>query len=514
MRIKYVIGLDIGTTSAKAVVFTTDGQVVSEHEIGYPTLHPHPSWVEQDPYVIEQAAISSIKIAIGKTTIQPGEILSLGISAAMHSLICIDDSGRALTNSITWADRRSMDQVQELKGSTLGNNIYLSTGTPIHPMSPLLKLMWMKDTKNKAYEKSRKFLSIKEFLTYRWFKETVIDFSIAAATGMFNIHTLDWDDEALEMAGVTREQLSDPVPPTYVFKKIDAQVAKRMGIPTDLPVAIGASDGPLANLGMGAIESGDSVITIGTSGAIRQMASSPKTDSKQEVFCYSVMEDLWIFGGPTNNGGNVLHWLKEVLGEKEAAEAKEVQKEVYELLTNLCQEIPPGSNGLLFLPFLYGERAPHWDGNAKGAYIGLTSEHGKAHLLRAGLEGVIYNLYQISEALNRLAGPTKTLYASGGFSRSPLWLEILADVFGQDIHIPENHQSSAWGAAWVSLLATKEVDSLQGIKDCIPMGKVIAPNPIHHETYCQYYTVYRDLYRSLENSFHQLGAIGSTGQSG
>ncbi|ADU31094.1 gluconokinase [Evansella cellulosilytica] len=504
---KYVIGLDIGTTSAKAVTFTTGGEVIGEHEEDYSIIQPFPEWVEQDPYAIETAALSAIKLSIEKAGINSAQIVSIGISAAMHSLICMSKDGDALTNSITWADRRSVKQSTEVKASDLGNKIYLHTGTPIHPMSPLSKLLWMKENDFEPFKKAWKFVSIKEFLTYRWFNEAVVDYSIAAATGMFNIHKLDWDSETLEFVGLHKEQLSTPVPPTYVFETLRKDIANKMGVRENLPIVIGASDGPLANLGIGAIDAGDTAITIGTSGAIRQMASAPKTDSKQEVFCYSFTEDLWIFGGPTNNGGNVLHWMKQVLGEREVALSTESGEDPYELLTATASTVAPGSDGLIFLPFLYGERAPHWDANAHSSYVGLSSQHGKAHLLRAGLEGVMYNIYQINEALHQLAGTTKTLYASGGFSRSPLWLQILADIFGQEVHIPESHQSSAWGAAWVSLKAVNEVSSFSDIKRAIPMKDVIKPNMANNETYKNYYSIYNSLYQSLKPTFEKIAVL-------
>ncbi|MCD8510781.1 MAG: hypothetical protein LRY73_13525 [Bacillus sp. (in: Bacteria)] len=176
-------------------------------------------------------------------------------------------------------------------------------------------------------------------------------------------------------------------------------------------------------------------------------------------------------------------------------------------MTKLARSAAPGSDGLLFLPYLNGERAPHWNTNARGSYIGLANSHKKEHMLRAGLEGVIFNLYDVSSALNRLAGPTKKLYASGGFSRSPFWLQILADIFGQEIYIPESHQSSAWGAAWYSLMAVNHVEDLASIKKSIPMKEVIQPNIQTHETYAELYSIYKELYGSLEASFDKLATI-------
>lgn len=499
----YVIGLDIGTTSAKSVLFDKHGGVVSEHEVEYPLSHPFPGWVEQDPEVIELAAIDSIKFTMQKSLINPKDLLGIGISTAMHSIICIDKDLNPLSPSITWADGRSYKQAEKLKVQN-GTEVYLNTGTPIHPMSPFVKLIWMKETNYAPYIKAYKFVSIKEFLLARWFNQFVVDYSIASATGLFNIHTLEWDEQALQLAGISREQLSNPVRPTAILEGIQHRISDAMGIAPTTPFVIGGSDGPLANLGIGAISPEDIAITIGTSGAIRKMANHPKTDQLQEVFCYAFDQDLWVTGGPTNNGGIVFRWLREVLGEHEMNIALKQGKDPYDLLMEIVSHVKPGANGLLFLPYLHGERAPHWDANAKGAYIGLSPSHEKGHLLRAGLEGVIFNIYQIGETLERLSGPSNRLLASGGFARSPLWLQILADIFGKEVVVPSSHQSSAWGASWTALFALNEVPSFQAIKDCIPMQNTYLPNEKNHSLYQNLYPVFKETYTALKSSFHTL----------
>ena len=498
---KYVIGLDIGTTSAKAVLFRKNGLVIAESESAYSVNHPQPSWVEQDPIIIEKAAISAIATVIKKGNAMKEQVCAIGLSTAMHSLICINDKHDPLSPSIIWADGRSVEQASKLR---LQTDIYLKTGTPIHPMSPLCKLVWMKENDYQPYKEADMFVSIKEFLLLRWFGEAVVDYSVASATGLFNIHTFDWEDDILEIAGVRREQLSRPVAPTAICQGLPKEIANEMGLKEDTPFVLGGSDGPLANLGIGAIEPGDVAITVGTSGAIRQMASKPRTDEKQEIFCYGVTDDLWIMGGPTNNGGIVFQWMRDVLGEKEVELALSQGGNAYDLLTKLASTVSPGSNGLLFLPFLNGERAPYWDANARGSFIGLTLAHKKEHMIRAGLEGVVYSLYSVGEALERLAGEPVNLFASGGFARSPLWLQMVADIFGHPVQVPESHQSSAWGAAWFALLAVEEVSSLEAIKESIPMKQTIEPNRVSHDVYQELYGTYRQLYAALKPHFFAL----------
>lgn len=489
---KYVIGLDIGTTSTKAVIFNKGGNVVSEHEVEYPLFQPQPTYAEQDPEQIEKAAIHAIYQAVQE--IDQNELIGVGISTAMHSIICVDEDGVPLSPSITWADGRSAEQAARLK-SNEGLDIYLKTGTPIHPMSPFLKLVWMRENNYEAYKKAAKFVSIKEFLLFKWFGKWVVDYSVAAATGLFNIHHFSWEPDALKIAGISDNNLSTVVPPTYVLEGVDQSIANKMGINRKLPFVVGASDGPLANLGIGAIEKGEAAVTIGTSGAIRQMIKKPTLDKNQEVFCYTFTDQLWVMGGPINNGGIVLRWLKELFGEQNE-----------QILTNLASKVNPGSNGLLFLPYLNGERAPFWDANARGSFIGLSLSHRKEHLLRASLEGVIYSMYHVGEALERLADKPTKLLASGGFARSELWLQILSDVFGSDVQVPDSHQSSAWGAAWVALYSLNEVSTLTDIKKSIPMKLNVSPVPVHQKEYEILYHIFKDAYQSLRSHNHALSA--------
>ncbi|MDV2582191.1 gluconokinase [Alkalibacillus haloalkaliphilus] len=484
-----VMGLDLGTTSAKAVLFQLDGTVIAEYEQPYPILTPENGSAEQDPYQVEEATIQAVRHVMDYTNEQ--NLVGIGLSTAMHSLICMDEQGKALSNAIIWADTRSTSEAE-----TLDSSIYLSTGTPLHPMSPLAKLVWLKNQNSPMYENAKYFVSIKEYLLYRWFGEKVVDYSMAAATGLFNIHNLTWDKQALKTAGITTDHLFEPKPPETTLSGINSKVAERMNIAVETPVVIAGSDGPLANLGIGAINPGETAITIGTSGAIRQFSNEPLLDEQQEIFSYSFTNDLWITGGPTNNGGIVMKWVQELLSSGD-------QQLSMEELNALAKTVEPGSEQLIFLPYLNGERAPFWDGKAKGSYIGLTPKHNKEHLIRASMEGVIYSIYHIGHALERLGNHHDVIYASGGFARSNLWLQILADTFGKPVKIPNSHQSSAWGAAWMVLHSVKGYE-LEDIKESIPMRQEIEPQKINHEMYQKIFDVYQGLYQQLRGAFQRL----------
>ncbi|ARK31254.1 gluconokinase [Halalkalibacter krulwichiae] len=490
MSRELVIGLDLGTTSAKAVVFNLQGNVVAEAEEMITSYYPQTGWVEQDPNEIERLAVLAVRSAVEKAQIKEDELLTVGFSSAMHSLICVDHDGDALGRAIIWADGRSTEQAEKLK-QLEGFKLYQKTGMPNHPMSPLTKLIWMKENRYEPYQQAAHFMSIKEFVILKWFGQRVVDFAMASATGLFNLNSFQWDEEALEIAAVSKEQLSTIVPPTECIKGFKSEIAMEMGINVNVPFVIGSADGQLANLGIGAILPGEVAITAGTSGAIRQFSKNASIDHKHETFCYAFSKEYSIIGGPTNNGGIALQWLKELLNYEGS----------FDELTKEAEQVLPGAEGILFHPYINGERAPLWNQQAKGNFFGVTITHKKQHFVRAVLEGITFNLYQIGQALERIAGEPNKLYVNGGLSRSPLWLQMLADVFDKEVYVPESHHSAAWGAAWTGLVSIGKVDSFEEIKKNVPMGDVIKPNKQNHLVYKEIYSKYEKLGRDLSKYF-------------
>ncbi|MDR4886334.1 gluconokinase [Fredinandcohnia sp. QZ13] len=490
MSHEYVIGLDLGTTSAKAVIFTLNGKVVAEAEDLVTSYYPKQGWVEQDPDEIERSAVKAINMAIQQAKVNKEDIISLGISAAMHSIICMADNGEALSQALIWADGRSTKQANELMESD-GLEIFSRTGMPIHPMSPLAKLIWMKEIEYIPYTQSSYFLSIKEYLLLKWFNQRVIDYSMASATGMFNGKTFQWDPEVLSKAGITEEMLSKIVPPTYRLTDINPKIADEMGISSEMPFIIGAADGQFANLGIGAISPGEVAVTAGTSGAIRQFTKGFQSNTKHETFCYAFTDEHFIVGGPTNNGGIALQWLKELLNYQES----------FDHFTAEAKKVGPGAEGLFFHPYINGERAPLWNQQARGNFFGMSVTHKTEHFVRAVLEGITFNLYQIGQALEKQAGETEKLYVNGGLARSPLWLQMLADVFGKEVYVPETHHSAAWGAAWTALVGIGKVNSFEEIKNNIPMGEPVVPNQENHEKYKAIYAKYEAIGKDIIKHF-------------
>lgn len=482
----YVIAVDIGTTSTKSVLFTETGKMLQRIAVDYPLLTPIPGAAEQEPETIFSAVTTTVQQVIETSKINPVEILCLSFSSAMHSLIAVDNQGKLLTKSITWADNRSAKWAEIVQKEKQGKEIYLRTGTPIHPMSPLIKIIWLREEHPEVFAKVAKFISIKEYIFYQLFGEYVIDYSIASTTGLFNLINLNWDREALELASITEHHLSRLVPTTYIFQSLREEYALVMGIPSHIPTVIGAADGVLSNLGVGAIGPGIVAVTIGTSGAIRVVVDRPTCDPQQRLFCYALTENYWVIGGAVNNGGIILRWIRDHLADAEVLTAKTLKQDPYNMLTAIAQTVPAGAEGLIFHPYLTGERSPIWNANARGSFIGLSLRHTKAHLVRSMLEGVVYNLYLVLQALEDFAGEINSIRASGGFANSYLWRQILADVFNQPVSVPDIYESSSFGAAILGLYAIKKITNLEQLSQEISLT-------YHHQPIAKNVTVYQKI---------------------
>ncbi|MCZ7439554.1 gluconokinase [Micromonospora sp. WMMC241] len=489
-----VVGVDIGTTSSKAVAFDTDGRQLASHSIGYPLEEPHPGWAEQDPDLIYQAVLGVIRAVVDELG---GPVAGLSFSTAMHSLIGLDADGNPLTPSITWADSRASAQAERLRAAPSGLALHRRTGTPVHPMAPLPKLVWFAEQEPKLHERVSHWVGIKDLVLRRLAEALVTDHSVASATGLMDIHRLAWDTEALRVAGITEEQLPQLVPTTHVLQGLTADAAVATGLPADTPLVVGAGDGPLANLGLGAVRPGVVACSIGTSGAMRVMVERPGVDPLGGVFCYALTEDRWVVGGAINNGGIVLQWAHDAL-------APELGEDAEEELLGLAAQAPVGSGGLIMLPYLLSERAPHWSALPRGAYIGLTHGHGRAHLVRAALEGVCQQLALVLASVRAAGNEVREVRASGGFARSPLWRQILADALGMPVRFPAGHEGSGFGAALLGMQALGLISSVEVAADLVRIDETVHPDPAAAATYAALLPLFSELYDALVPTFASL----------
>lgn len=503
----YMIGMDIGTTSTKAVLYDLKGNVIAYANNLYPLYRDSQGMAEEDPEEIFIAVTKGLHEIIKKADLTQGKLHGVSFSSANQSLIALDANHKPLTRVITWADTRSAAYAETLKASGQGSAIYSRTGTPIHPMSLLCKLLWLKAEQPDIYQQAKYYCGIKEYIFYRLLGVWKMDISVASGTGIFNIFDLDWDQEALALTGVNATQLPAIVDAYEQSQGIKPQLAAEIGLPVDTPFIQGAFDGALSNLGVGAIKPGEVAITIGTSGAVRVITDHPIIDPKERVFCYALTKDLWVIGGPVNNGGVVFRWARDNLFDAEKNTAALLQEDSYNLLTTIAEKVPAGAGGLVFLPFLGGERAPLWDANARGTFFGLTQLHTRANMIRAVLEGIVYNLYTVLLALEEVVGKPNTIMATGGFSQANLCRHILADVFEMPITTPNNFESSCLGAAVIGMKALGLVDDLSEVKAFVGATETFAPQPENFEAYREMMPIYLRLSKQLQNEYDTIAAF-------
>ena len=453
MRDPVVIGVDVGTTGTKALAVTADGTVVGQGRTATPT----------EPEAIVAGTLDAVRqaVSIRPAAPSPGSRCAARCTASSG----FDADAAAVTPLLTWADDRAAEQAARLRDPALARR----TGTPMHPMSPLAKLVWWREREPETFAAVRWWGGVKELVLHALTGELLVDHGTASGTGLRNLQTEDWDEEALALAGLAAERLPRLVDGTHAVP-----LTSDVGLPAGTPVVVGGADGPLANLGLGAIRPGDVACSIGTSGAVRAAVDEPWVDPAGRTFCYVLAPGRWVAGGATNGGGIVLEWLRDAvapdLGTPEA-------------VLDAAAQAPPGSDGLLFLPHIVGERAPEWLGGARGAYLGLTRAHRRAHLLRAAIEGTCLQLAVVLgdarardgiRARDAAGSPAATSGARSSRPRSTGPCGFASSAEG-----------SGFGAAMLGMTALGIVDSLDRAADLVRITHTEVPDSRAAATYAR-----------------------------
>lgn len=435
-----VIGLDVGTTSAKAVAFGMGSpwRHVSSRE--YPLLEPAPGWQVQDP----QAVVAATEAALAQTVAASAgaEIVAVSLSTAMHGLIGLDEAMAPRTPLLTWADSRATDISQELRRSGVGAELHQITGTPVHPMTPLVKIMWMCRNDPDTWARVRWWAGLKDYLLWRLTGTLATETSSASGTGLMDRATGDWSPTAVQVSGAALDQLP-PILPTTTVLRLSAAVARRLGLPAGTPLVVGAADGPLANLGVDAMEPGVAALSLGTSGAVRMIVPDPPRRLDPALFCYALAPGAWALGGAIANGGIVVRWAGAALAPDLSGPDGHASDD---RLLQMAADVPPGSDGLVMLPYILAERAPLWDPDLAGAFLGLRRVHTRAHMVRAAVEGVALQLSTLVDRLDAVR-PVTAVRATGGALQSELWRDVLAASLDRPLWVADAAEGSALGAA-------------------------------------------------------------------
>src|SRR5271157_5423037 len=484
-----IIGLDLGTTNCKAVALALDGSLAGSAESSHRLISPRPGWAEQSAEEVWQGAQEVLRSVAQKVSSK--DVIGLCLSGAMHSLLPVGADNLPLSPALTWADQRALPQARALRQKTDPHALYNRTGCPLQPLYYPARLRWWYEQDRQTFQQVARFMGITDWLVYCLTGRWVTNYGLASGSGLLDIQSLHWDAEALALAGITPGRLPELVSPFAVLGELLPEVAKTTGLPAGLPVVAGSSDGGLANLGAGAVSPGQSVITIGTSGAVRRVVAEPLLDPAERTWCYLLAERNWFAGGAINNGGLALQWLRQSFYPDLSAESG------FDRLFQDAAGIEPGANGVTLLPYFTGERSPYWDAQVRALIYGLDLKHNRAHLARALLEGVAFCLADVWEALKPAPMTEPAIRLAGSITRSPLWMQILADVLGERLLPLEASDASVAGAAMLGFQALGRAASLEQLAAHITPAPAVQPDPARHQRYLELHRHFQQLYQRL-----------------
>lgn len=489
---KAYLGVDLGTSSVKVGAFSAEGRELCMTSREYPMFVDAAGMSELDPEQVYRSMLEAMEECLAALDI---EVAAIGFSTQLYSLLAVDRLGQPLGRALTWADSRSGVLSHGILNSADIPGIYARTAGRIeHPVTWFAKLTWLSGQRPEWFAPDVRFISIKGYMLYRLTGLWAMDWSDASSTGLMDIHRFDWDDEAVgQVPGLRREQL--PPLRDCVAEAGGLLSGRRERLGLRAPLFMGAGDGMCAHLGCGALADGQYSSTVGTSGALRAGSERPVLDPERRTFCFCLARDFYVSGGAINNGGLVLNWLRDLFPDQWAADvARGGHLNFFALLEEAADEIVPGCEGLFLMPFLTGERAPNWNGEARAVFSGLTLSHDRRHLLRAALEGVMFQMRGVYEALSAVCGPASQILANGGYTSSKLWLQIQADVFGLPVCVSGVPQASALGAAYLAMAGAGAIPSLRTPLPVMTPGAANAPDEARARAYQGIYGEYRGLY--------------------
>jgi len=507
----YMMGIDVGTTGTRAVVVRPDGHVVGaatgDHQ---PMRMPKPGWAEQDPADWWQATIVAVRAALANAGLKGADIAAVGLSGQMHGVVLLDQTYAVIRPALIWCDQRSQAQCDWITAQVGSERLIQLVSNPALTGFSAPKLLWVRDNEPENYARAAHFLLPKDFVRFRLTGEFATEVSDASGTLLFDVTNRRWSSEMLGALDVDSKLL----PRAYESPEITGQITRETALVTGLkagtPVVGGGGDQASSAVGNGIVLPGLTSATLGTSGVIFTYTEAPKLDPRGRIhtFCHAV-PGKWHVMGVTQGAGLSLRWFREHFGESEAWYARQTDVDSYDLIIKEAEKIPPGSEGLLWLPYLMGERTPHLDAQARGMWFGLTAAHTRAHLIRSILEGVAFSLRDSLEIFQELEIPVKQIRASGGGSRSFLWRQIQADIYGKELVTLRTAEGSAFGAALLAGVGAKIYASVQeSAREAIQIRERMTPQAANVRRYDKQYQIYRSLYPAVRELAHKLGALG------
>lgn len=506
---RYLMGIDLGTSGTKTVLFRQDGTVAADAQAVYPLSQPQNGWAEQNPQDWWDASVTTIRRVLRESAVHPEEIAGLGISGQMHGLVMLDRAGEVLRPAILWCDQRTGKECAEITQKVGAETLLSITANPALTGFTASKILWVRNHEPELYAKCCHILLPKDYLRYRLTGEFATEVSDASGMQLLDIPKRCWSKQVLSALEIPGQWLPRVYESPDITGTIHAEAAQLTGLSTKTAVVGGAGDNAAAAVGMGVVQGGKAFTTIGTSGVVFAHTDTLAIDPKGRVhtFCCAV-PGAWHVMGVTQGAGLSLQWFRNHFCVAELETAAQMDTDAYALLDAQAQQVPVGANRLLYLPYLMGERTPHLDSSCRGVFFGLSAIHRKRDLLRAVMEGVTFSLRDCLEVLAQMGVAPAEMLVCGGGGSSSLWRQMLADVFALPVKTVASREGAALGAA---ILAGVGVGLYPSVQDACK--RVIVENPAQNPNknasteYDQYYAVYQSLYPAMKESFARLAEL-------
>jgi xylulokinase len=504
---KLLLGIDIGTSSCKAAVFDLNGNVVGQSSKDYPVYYPSSGFVEQNPKEWWAGVCDAVKEILSSGNIDPKEIAGIGVDGQSWSCIPVDKNGEVLHNTPIWMDTRSSAIAKKTVDKIGAEKIFNISGNSFEPTYSTPKMLWFKETKPEIYKNTYLFLQSNSYIIYKLTGKYTQDFSQGYGIHSFNMKTGKWEDDFCEELGISREKLPEIYKCHQVIGEVTTKGSEETGLAAGTPVVAGGLDACCGTLGAGVIDVGQTQEQGGQAGGMSICLDKALAHPKL-ILSFHVIPDLWLLQGGTVGGGGCINWFKKELAGYETEESKKNGKDTFKIMDEEASKIQACSDGLIFLPYMAGERSPLWDVHAKGVFFGLGYDKTRAHMIRSVLEGTAFALEHNLKTAEEIGVKVDVLNAMGGAANSRLWTQIKSDVTGKTINVPASDTATTLGAA---ILAGVGIGAYKNFKEAVDMtikiGRVHKPDMDKNKIYGKYYEIYIELYEKLKGTMSKLSQL-------
>jgi xylulokinase len=506
----YLLGIDIGTSGTKTVLFDLKGNSLASALSEYPLYQPKALWAEQNPEDWWNAVVATVREVIRKSGAKPEDIKGVGLSGQMHGLVLLDENNAVLRPSIIWCDQRTAKECEEITSKIGAKKLIEITANPALTGFTASKVMWVRNNEPEIYEKARHILLPKDYIRYMLTGEFATEVSDASGMQFMNIAKRSWSKEVLDKLGIDISMLAKLHESVEISGHVTKAASELTGLKAGTPVAGGAGDQAAGAVGNGIVRPGVVSSTIGSSGVVFAYTDKVTIDplGRVHTFCHAV-PDTWHIMGVTQGAGLSLKWFRDNFCQAEKETAAQMGIDPYELLNQEAGFSSPGCEGLIYLPYLMGERTPHLDPDARGVFFGLSARHTRRDMLRAVMEGVSYSLLDCMEIIRGMGIPVNEVRASGGGGRSILWRQMLSDMFETGVMTVNSSEGPALGVALLAGVGTgiyKDVP--EACSESIKTVSIQNPDNNNSKTYRKYYKIYKDLYTSVKAQYKALSTLG------